>query len=123
MAFAIIQTGGKQYRVSPGSLLEVEKLEVEPGSTFTFTDVVMYQDGPAPVIGTPFVEGVTVTAEVIGDVKGDKLRVFTFKPKKRQRRTLGHRQQYTQVKIAGIATAEKPAKAAAKAKTVAEPAA
>jgi large subunit ribosomal protein L21 len=106
MAFAVIETGGKQYRVSPGSLVEIEKLEGEAGSSVTFTQVLMYQDGPDPVVGAPFVDGVTVTGEVVAQVKGDKIRVFTYKPKKRQRRTLGHRQQLTQVKIKDIVAAK-----------------
>jgi len=75
----------------------------------------MYQTGNEPVVGSPLVEGVTVSAEVLGLVKGEKIRVFTYKPKKRQRRTLGHRQQYTEVKVAAINTGEsKPAKKADK---------
>jgi len=106
MAFAVIETGGKQYRVSPGTVLSVEKLEAEEGSTISFSKVLMYQTGAEPVIGTPLVEGITVTAEVLGQIKGTKIRVFTYKPKKRQRRTLGHRQQLTQIKVTGIGAAE-----------------
>ena len=104
MAFAVIETGGKQYRVSPGNILDIEKLEEEQGAVITFDKVLIYQDGPDPVVGAPFVSGVTVTAEVLGQVKGDKIRVATYKAKKRQRRTLGHRQQLTQVKIQDIST-------------------
>ena len=102
MAFAVIETGGKQYRVTPGAVLTVEKIAGTEGSTVSFSKVLMYQTGTEPVVGTPFVEGVTVTATVMGQVKGTKIRVFTYKPKKRQRRTLGHRQQLTQVKIGEI---------------------
>lgn len=102
MAFAIIETGGKQYRVSPGSVLAIEKLEAKEGEKITFSQVLMYQDAAEPVIGAPFIDGIQVNAEVLGQVKGDKIRVFTYKPKKRQRRTLGHRQQITQIKIIDI---------------------
>ena len=103
MAFAVIETGGKQYRVSPGSVVEIERLEEEVGKTISFDKVLMYQTGEIPVTGNPFIEGVVVTAEVMGEIKGEKIRVFTYKPKKRQRRTMGHRQMYTQVKIQEIA--------------------
>ncbi|MBU6389381.1 50S ribosomal protein L21 [Patescibacteria group bacterium] len=96
--------GGKQYRVSPGNVVTVEKVEQKEGSALTFDQVLLYQTSTAPVLGTPFVTGATVTAEVLGQVKGPKIRVFTYKPKKRQRRTLGHRQQLTQVKILEIKT-------------------
>ena len=86
MAFAVVETGGKQYRVSPGSVLEVEKLEAGEGDKISFPNVLMYQDGPDPVIGSPFIEGVSVKAEVVAQTKGDKIRVFTYKAKKRQRR-------------------------------------
>lgn len=104
MAFAVIETGGKQYRVSPGSILEVEKIEAKEGSTISFDKVLMYQNSKDPILGTPFVEGITVTAEVLAQTRGQKIRVFTYKPKKRQRRTQGHRQQITQLKIMDIET-------------------
>lgn len=104
MAFAVIETGGKQYRVSPGSILEVEKIEAKEGSTISFDKVLMYQDSKDPILGTPFVKGMTVTAEVLAQTQGQKIRVFTYKPKKRQRRTQGHRQQITQLKIMDIET-------------------
>src|SRR6476469_414959 len=99
MAFAVIETGGKQYRVSPGSQLKVERMDAKEGAQISFDKVLMYQDGQSPVIGAPFVAGAIVKAEVVAQTKGEKIRVFTYKPKKRQRRTLGHRQQLTEVKI------------------------
>jgi len=102
MAFAVIETGGKQYRVSPGSVLTIERLEGEEGSSITFSKVLMCQTGSEPVIGTPLVEGMTVTAQIMGQILGTKIRVSTYKPKKRQRRTLGHRQQLTQIKVTEI---------------------
>jgi large subunit ribosomal protein L21 len=117
MAFAVIETGGKQYRVSTGSVIRIEKLALEAGASVTFDRVLMGQTDQAPVVGAPFIDGATVVGEVIAQVQGEKLRVFTYKPKKRQRRTLGHRQQYTQVKIGEISFA--PSKPAAKAKAAA----
>ena len=112
MAFAVIETGGKQYRVSPGSFVSVEKLEASEGDTFVFDKVLMYQNSENPVIGAPFIEGVSVTAQVVSQTKGQKIRVFTYKPKKRERKTQGHRQHLTQVKIIDIMTAA-PKKATA----------
>jgi large subunit ribosomal protein L21 len=107
MAYAIIETGGKQYRVSPGSVLSIEQLEAEEGDSIAFDKVLMYQDSQTPVTGDPYVNGVVVTAEVVGQVRGPKVRVFTYKPKKRQRRTLGHRQMVTEVRILEIKVKEK----------------
>jgi large subunit ribosomal protein L21 len=105
MSYAIIETGGKQYRVSPGDVITVEQLEVDEGDSIAFDKVLMYQNSQNPVIGNPFVEGAVVTAEVAGQLRGPKVRVFTYKPKKRQRRTLGHRQMVTEVKILEIKVA------------------
>lgn len=99
MAFAIIQTGGKQYRVSPGSTLSVEKLELEEGAAIRFEQVLLVQDVGEPLVGAPFLQGVVVTGEVVSQYRGEKIRVSTYKPKKRQSRTLGHRQSLTLVKI------------------------
>lgn len=102
MAFAVIQTGGKQYRVSPGSLLAVEKLDAAPGSVVTFDQVLLYQGEGEPLIGTPLVSGVTVTAEVISQMRDIKIRVFTYRPKKRESRRIGHRQSLTQLKVTDV---------------------
>ncbi len=106
MAFAVIETGGKQYRVTPGSLIEIEKLDGKEGDTITFEKVLMYQEKAEPVLGAPLVDGMKVMAEVVAQIKGPKIRVFTYKPKKRQRRTMGHRQQLTQVRILDFKTAK-----------------
>lgn len=103
MAFAVIETGGKQYRVSPGTVVSVEKLNVKEGEKLTFDKVLLYQDSEAPIVGAPFIEGAIVSAEVLTERRGPKIRVFKYKAKKRQRRTMGHRQTYTQVKILDIA--------------------
>ncbi len=113
MPFAVIETGGKQYRVSPGSVVTVEKLQAAEGDTFTFDRVLMYQTDADAVVGAPYVAGISVTAQVLTQKKGEKIRVFTYKSKKRQSRTLGHRQQLTQVKITEI-SAVAPKKVATK---------
>ena len=103
MQHAIIVTGGKQYRVAEGDLLFVEKLPAEAGDTVTFDQVLAVVDGEKePIIGTPTVAGATVTAKVVKNGKGKKIRVFKYKAKKNYRRRQGHRQPYTQVQIDAI---------------------
>jgi large subunit ribosomal protein L21 len=114
MSFAIIQTGGKQYRVSPGSVITVEKLIGQPGAEFVFSQVLATEVDGAHTFGSPFIDGLQVTASIIEHVKGEKIRVFTYKSKKRQRRTMGHRQQRTQVKVLSIGAPAAAAKPAAK---------
>ena len=100
---AIIVTGGKQYRVAEGDLLFIEKLPVEAGETVTFDQVLaVVNDEAEPIIGTPTVAGATVTAKVVKNGKGKKIRVFKYKAKKNYRRRQGHRQPYTQVQIDAI---------------------
>lgn len=100
---AIIVTGGKQYRVAEGDLLFIEKLPVEAGETVTFDQVLaVVSDEADPIIGTPVVAGATVTAKVVKNGKGKKIRVFKYKAKKNYRRRQGHRQPYTQVQIDAI---------------------
>ena len=104
--FAVIRTGGKQYRVAPDSVLKVEKLEAEAGSTITFTDVLAIGGGEGGLtIGAPLVAGATVTATVVAQ---DRLpTVIIFKKRRRQnsRRRNGHRQHVTVLRISGISTA------------------
>ena len=103
MQHAIIVTGGKQYRVAEGDILFIEKLPVESGETVTFDQVLAVVNSEAdPIIGTPTVAGATVTAKVVKNGKGKKLRIFKYKPKKNYRRRQGHRQPYTQVQIDAI---------------------
>ena len=100
---AIIVTGGKQYRVAEGDLVFIEKLPVEAGETVTFDQVLaVVNDEAEPIIGTPTVAGATVTAKVVKNGKGKKIRVFKYKAKKNYRRHQGHRQPYTQVQIDAI---------------------
>jgi large subunit ribosomal protein L21 len=108
MTSAIIETGGKQYRVTPGQLVKIEKLTADVGSTVTFDRVLAVMDGDTVELGSPMLN-TTVSAEVIDHSKGKKIRVFTYKSKKRQRRTLGHRQTITTVRIAAIGTAKQEA--------------
>jgi large subunit ribosomal protein L21 len=99
---AIIETGGKQYRVAEGDIIYIEKLNAESGETVTFDKVLAVIDDNNYVFGTPTVEGATVTANVVKNGKAKKIRVFKMKPKKGYRRTMGHRQPYTQVQIGTI---------------------
>ena len=102
MKHAIIVTGGKQYRVAEGDVLFIEKLEVEAGAEVNFDQVLAVIDGENAKLGTPVVEGATVTATVVKNGKGKKIRVFKMKPKKGYKRTQGHRQPYTKVEIKTI---------------------
>jgi len=99
---AIIVTGGKQYRVAEGDILFIEKLDVEAGDTVKFDQVLAIIDEESSVFGAPVVEGATVTANVVKNGKGKKIRVYKMKPKKGYRRTQGHRQPYTKVQIEAI---------------------
>ena len=92
--YAIIETGGKQIRVEVGSRIYVEKLEAEVGSTLTL-DKVLFVGGKAVKVGAPYVEGATVTAKVEKQGKSKKIRVFKYKAKANEHKTIGHRQPYT----------------------------
>ncbi len=102
MKNAVIVTGGKQYRVSEGDVIFVEKLDVAANETVVFDQVLAVIDGENAVFGKPVVEGATVTANVVKNGKGAKIRVYKMKPKKGYRRTQGHRQPYTKVEIKAI---------------------
>ena len=105
MTYAVIRTGGKQYRVTPDAVLTVEKLEAEPGATVTFHDVLaLGEDGGALTLGAPTVPGASVTATVIEQTRGDKVIVFKKKRRHNYRRKNGHRQQHTILQILGIGT-------------------
>ena len=98
--FAIVKTGGKQYRVEPGLKLRVEKLDAEPGATVELP--VLLLGGEKTVVGTPVVEGASVVAEVLGHGRGKKILVSKFKAKVQYRRKKGHRQPYTELLIKEI---------------------
>ena len=99
--FAVIKTGGKQYRVQEGDVIYVEKLNAEVDSTVKF-DVLLCGEGDQVTVGTPVVEGAKVEGKVLAQGKGDKIVVFKFKAKKGYRRTNGHRQPFTKVEITNI---------------------
>ena len=102
MKNAVIVTGGKQYRVAEGDVIFVEKLEAEAGASFAFDKVLAVIDGDNAVFGKPYVEGATVSANLVKTGKAKKIRVYKMKPKKGYRRTQGHRQPYSKVQIESI---------------------
>ena len=102
MKSAVILTGGKQYRVAEGDVIFVEKLEGEEGASFSFDKVLAVVDGEQATFGKPYVEGASVSANLVKTGKGKKVRVYKMKPKKGYQRTQGHRQPYTKVQIESI---------------------
>ena len=99
--YAIIATGGKQYRVSEGDVIYIEKIDAQVDSTVSFDVLLVGNDGDVKV-GTPVVEGVKAEGKVVGQVRGEKIIVFKYKSKKNYRRKQGHRQPYTKVEITKI---------------------
>jgi len=100
--YAVIETGGKQVRVQEGETIFIEKLNAEANSDVTFDKIVAVGTDDGLKVGTPYVEGATVTAKVLKNGKAKKITVFTYKPKKGEKRKMGHRQPYTQVQIESI---------------------
>ena len=100
--YAVIQTGGKQYRVSEGQILTVEKLDVETGKTVEFSNVLALSDDSGLKIGAPFVKGAKVVANVIGEGRHDKIKVIKFRRRKHYRKQQGHRQYFTKLEIKSI---------------------
>ena len=100
--YAIMETGGKQYRVQVGDVIYIEKIEGEAQSTISFDKVVMVADENGTKVGAPYVDGASVEATLMKTAKGKKITVFTYKPKKSEKRKMGHRQPYTQVRIDAI---------------------
>ena len=100
--YAIIVTGGKQYKVEAGEAVFIEKLDVEAGDEVTFDKVAAVGKDDGIVVGAPYVEGATVTAKVEKNGKGKKVTVFTYKSKKNEKRKKGHRQPYTKVEITAL---------------------
>ena len=103
MSFAVIRTGGKQYRVSPGTLLTVEKLGGAPGDPVEFTDVLLRGDGASTVVGAPLIDGASVTGVIVRQDRGPRILVFKKKRRKNYRKRRGHRQWETTVRVTGIA--------------------
>ncbi len=104
--YAVIETGGKQYRVTPGDVIQIEKLEGEVGAQIKFDHVLMVNQGDPEnaqiTLGKPYLAGANVAAEVVGQGRGDKILIIKMKRRKQYRRTQGHRQNYTQVIVTGI---------------------
>ena len=100
--YAIIETGGRQYKVSEGEVVFVQKLDVEEGDSFIFDKVMAVSNENQLTFGQPYVEGVTVTGRVIGQGKDKKIIVFKYKPKKGYRKKTGHRQPHTKIQIEKI---------------------
>ncbi len=101
MAYAVIRTGGKQYRVAEGDTLQVELLKGNPGDKINFDQVLMVS-GDSPNFGKPLVSGASVQGEIVRQLRGPKLIVFKFRKRKRSRKKQGHRQNLTAVKITGV---------------------
>lgn len=120
--YAVIATGGKQYRVATGDVIRVEKLDADAGSTVTFDRVLLLGEGEDVRIGQPFLDGETVQGTVKAHVRGDKIEIIKIKRRKNHRKHMGHRQDYTEVEITAMAGGAKkkttkkaaPKKAAAK---------
>ena len=104
--YAIVETGGKQYRVEPGDTIRVESLGCDEGDLVELSDVLMVSRDGEVVLGAPRVEGVVVTAQAVGEGRGDKTVVFKYKRKTRYRRRIGHRQPYTDLQVTGITAQE-----------------
>lgn len=103
--YAVIRSGGKQYRVSEGEVVRVEKLDVEQGAPVEFADVLLVKTDAKTFIGQPLVQGASVQGILESQGKGDKVLVFKYKKKKQHRRTRGHRQQHSEVRIEKITVA------------------
>jgi len=119
--YAVVSSGGKQYRVEAGSTLTLERLPGEPGASFTFDRVLLIGDGDEVTVGTPVVAGASVSATVLGEALGPKLVIFKFKQKVKYRRRTGHRQHLTRVRIDAINPTEVAAVEAPKARRAARP--
>ena len=111
MPFAIIKTGGKQYKVQEGAVLSIEKLpeEAKKGGKITFSEVLLIDDGKETIVGKPLIAGATVTAEVAEEGRAKTVRVVRYKAKSRYHKVYGHRQSYTKVKITSLAGKAKTA--------------
>jgi large subunit ribosomal protein L21 len=100
--YAVIVTGGKQYKVAEGEYLKIEKLEIGAGESVTFDRVLLVANGDDVQIGAPVVDGATVTAEIVAQGRHDKIRIIKFRRRKHHMKRQGHRQWYTEIKITGI---------------------
>ena len=103
MSYAVIVTGGKQYKVAEGEFLKIEKLEVATGESVTFDRVLLVANGEEVTTGAPVVAGAKVVAEVVSQGRHDKVRIIKFRRRKHHKKQMGHRQYYTEIEITGIA--------------------
>ena len=104
MAYAIFESGSKQYRVQPGDVIEVERLDGAEADKLTFDDVLFLSDEDGVRVGQPSVEGARIEASVLEHMRGPKIRIFTYRASKRSRRRMGHRQELTRLRIDSIST-------------------
>ena len=117
--FAIVRTGGKQYKVAPGDVFEVERLKADVSSKVVLDEVLLVNDGDECIVGAPTIKGAGVECTVMEEIRGPKIKVFKFKAKKRYRRLRGHRQELTVLRVDDVRKAAPPArkKATAASKT------
>jgi large subunit ribosomal protein L21 len=101
--YAVIKTGGKQYRVASGAKLKIEQVSADVGSEIVIDQVLMVADGDKVALGTPLVAGASVKAKIVSHGRGDKVHIFKMRRRKHYRKSQGHRQNYTEIKILGIA--------------------
>jgi large subunit ribosomal protein L21 len=104
--YALIKTGGKQYRVEEGQSLKVEKIDAEPGASVTLDRVLMIADGDNITVGAPYVQGGSVSATVKNQARAGKVEIVKFRRRKHYRRQMGHRQYFTELQITGINSAQ-----------------
>ena len=102
--YAVIKTGGKQYRVASGEKLRIEQVRGDIGSEVVLDQVLMVADGENVTLGTPLLSGASVTAKIVSHGRGDKVRIFKMRRRKHYRKSQGHRQNYTEIEIIGIAS-------------------
>ena len=100
--YAVIEAGGKQHKVELGQVLEVDLMKGESGTDYAFENVMLYVDGEDVQIGQPYIENAKVVAEIVDEVKADKVTILRFRRRKHSMRKIGHRQKYTQIKIKEI---------------------
>ncbi len=101
--YAVIKTGGKQYRVAPGEKLKIEQIPADIGSEIVLDQILMIADGEAVTVGTPLVSGATVKATVVAHGRGEKVQIFKMRRRKHYQKHQGHRQNFTEIRIDGIA--------------------
>ena len=101
--YAVIKTGGKQYRVTPGEKIKIEQIPADVGAQIVLDQVLMVSDGDAVTLGTPLVAGAKVSATVLGHGRGEKVKIFKMRRRKHYQKTQGHRQNYTEIRVDSIA--------------------